>query len=179
MHHDAEDAEAEKGDRKNSILKNPLLYRPQLKVHNSMLKVINCISNSLWIFSETKSNFDRNEARKTNVTVWPCCCPFRSIKINAISRESVSSFWRQNNALHRCFLSVATLILAFLIKLNLRMMGEKNLSWVERPKIAILTKIKFYIFCVLWLLNSYWQLKNLQRCCLHGFRLWTQRIIEN
>lgn len=88
MHLDTDDTEV--AGKKANLL----LFRSQLKAHNSMLKVIenNCESNSLRIFPyKQKSIFDRNVARKTNVAVWPCRCPFRSIKRNAVSRESDST----------------------------------------------------------------------------------------
>lgn len=89
--------------RRNKTTSSSILLRPQLKAHKSMLKVIenNCESNySL----KQKSIFDRNVARKTNVARWPCCCPERSIKRNAVSRESTRAAIEVHCCFFCCFL---------------------------------------------------------------------------
>lgn len=74
-------------DAAAGIKTNSLLFRPQLKAHNSMLKVIenNCKSNSPSILLENR--FSAEAKHKTNVTAWPCRCPHRSIKNATFSRE--------------------------------------------------------------------------------------------
>lgn len=166
------------------LRKNSLLFRPQLKAHNSMLKVIedNCKSNSR-IPLKIDFGWTLGMECKTNVVGWPSSWPLRSIKRNAVSRERVCSRTMRRDVVLSPLLPVAAFVSAFnsfnQIKTSWRVQERKISSFAWRPGLMFLLcrllKLKSFnltsFVCYDYLTVNSSTTRSLVHCCLLFTRL--------